>query len=228
MIDYFASFRIFVFFAYFFFFFFLFFYHFFFFFFFLMIRRPPRSTLFPSPPLFRSARAEHRALFDHALVVEQAALARFPVQDGDGRAARDAGLEGPPRRHPAAQLVQQVLERKTHRDLVVAGLLDVAAHREQLRAGALRARECESLVPGRAVLEDVRHRRERLDVVDGRGHAEHAERGGKGRLDPRIAPLALDRVHERPLFAPDVGARAPVQVGLGLSADAGRARLGPC
>src|SRR4030042_948999 len=27
-------------------------------FFFLMIRRPPRSTLFPSPPLFRSGRAK--------------------------------------------------------------------------------------------------------------------------------------------------------------------------
>src|SRR5258708_14131650 len=34
-----------------------------FFFFFLMIRRPPRSTLFPHPPLFRSLRkrADHRA-----------------------------------------------------------------------------------------------------------------------------------------------------------------------
>src|SRR3989337_2712328 len=40
-------------------------------FFFLMIRRPPRSTLFPYPPLFRSKALEQPANDDQALADEE-------------------------------------------------------------------------------------------------------------------------------------------------------------
>src|SRR5206468_8107760 len=82
---------------------------------------PPRSTLLPYTTLFRShaARAEHRALRHSALVVERAGLGLCAIQNRHRRATGDAGLEGAAGPHPAAQLVQQVLEREPHRQLVV-------------------------------------------------------------------------------------------------------------
>src|SRR3989454_12011556 len=83
-----------------------------------------------------------------------------------------------------------------------------------------------SLVPGRSLLEDQRHGGERLYVVDRGRHAEHAGRGRERRLDPGVAPFALDRVHERRLFTADVGARAAGEVELDGAEHAGGARLG--
>src|SRR2546430_2184778 len=59
-----------------------------FFFFFLMIRRPPRSPLFPSPTLFRSAHAE--GLFEEAREMgHQARLALAQSELGEAHQVED-------------------------------------------------------------------------------------------------------------------------------------------
>src|SRR2546430_3102336 len=71
--------------------------HFFLFFFFLMIRRPPKSTLFPYTPLFRSglARREEARRRDRA-----ATAARPPAgRRGRGGYRAPAAAPGPPRVH---------------------------------------------------------------------------------------------------------------------------------
>src|SRR5439155_676419 len=64
--------------------------------------------------------------------------------------------------------------------------------------------------PGGAAIDDVRHLRDRLDVVYDRRHAEGALDGGERRLDLRPALLALERRDQARLLAADVGAGAPV------------------
>src|SRR2546430_10041136 len=70
-----------------------------FFFFFLMIRRPPRSPLFPYPPLFRSpppqgleARRDERrdAAAQHHLLPEEVALGLLTERRGQHAGARAA------------------------------------------------------------------------------------------------------------------------------------------
>jgi hypothetical protein len=61
----------------------------------------------------------------------------------------------------------------------------------------------------------VLHVAERLDVVDDRRALVEAEdRREIRRLDPRIGPLALERLDEPGLLAADVGAGAAVDVDL--------------
>src|SRR5207249_9836006 len=79
---------------------------------------------------------------------------------------------------------------------------------EELGAGTLLGADRPE--PVGASLHDVRHAGERLDVVDDRRAAEQAVRGGKGRLDARVAALALERFDEPGLLAADVGARSAV------------------
>src|SRR5439155_11079939 len=79
---------------------------------------------------------------------------------------------------------------------------------EELRAGTLLG--ADRAEPVGAPEHDVRHAGEGLDVVDDGGTAEQAVRGGKGRLDARVAALALERLDEPGLLAADVGARAAV------------------
>src|SRR5256885_15293480 len=62
----------------------------FFFFFFLMIRRPPRSTLFPYTPLFRS-RSHRRAA---AAVPAPESTGREPARRGRDGGARRAAVAG--------------------------------------------------------------------------------------------------------------------------------------
>src|SRR5256885_5937579 len=62
----------------------------FFFFFFLMIRRPPRSTLFPYTPLFRS-RSHRRAA---AAVPAPESTGREPARRGRDGGARGAAVAG--------------------------------------------------------------------------------------------------------------------------------------
>ena len=155
-----------------------------------------------------AGRAEHRALLHHALVVEERRLGLLHVHDRHRGAPRNHGLELPSRGRAAAHVVEDVPHRRAHRHLVVPGPLHVAADRDQLGAGALGVAEAERLVPGGALVDDVRDRGQRLDVVDRGRHPEDARHRREGRLDARVAALALDRVHHRGLFAADVGAGA--------------------
>ena len=60
------------------------------------------------------------------------------------------------------------------------------------------------------VLDDDRRVAERLDVVDQRRALVEALVGGEGRLQARVAALALERVEQAGLLAADVGALAAV------------------
>ena len=80
------------------------------------------------------------------------------------------------------------------------------------------------LVPRGAVVEDVRHRGERLDVVDRRGLSEQSRDRRERRLDARIAAAPLERIHQRRLFAADVGAGAAVHVNVDAVAAPHRVR----
>src|SRR5829696_9000127 len=64
----------------------------------------------------------------------------------------------------------------------------------------------------RALLDDVAHPVERLDVVDQRWPAEQPDLARKGGLVPRQAALALDRLQHRGFLAADIGAGAPPEI----------------
>ena len=59
-------------------------------------------------------------------------------------------------------------------------------------------------MPFGAAVDDVRHGGQRLDIVDRRGHPEHAGCRRERRPDARVATLALDGIHERGFLAADV------------------------
>jgi hypothetical protein len=118
--------------------------------------------------------------------------------------------------HPAAVLLEQLLQRDGHDLLDIARPLDVAADAHQLGArvvGPAEARE-----PLGAAANDVRHHRDRLDIVD-RGRAAVEPRARRERrLQPRLALLALQAFQQRRLFTADVGAGAVVDVHLEVPA----------
>ena len=118
----------------------------------------------------------------------------------------------------AGQPVDQSAGRDAELDLVVAGPLHVAGDRDDLGAGRLLG--AEALEPVGARGDDVRHVGERLDVVDQGRPVVEALDGREGRLQPRVAALALERVEQSGLLAADVGAGAAVDDQLHLLAGA--------
>ena len=153
------------------------------------------------------ARAQHRAGFGHRLEgVGQVELGRG--QDRRGGAARVEGLDLAPGERAAGEVVDQLAGRDPQLDLVVARAAHAAGDRDDL--GPRRLLGAEALEPIGAVGDDARHVGERLDVVDQRRPAVEALHGGEGRLEARVAALALERVEQRRLLAADVGAGAAV------------------
>ena len=65
-------------------------------------------------------------------------------------------------------------------------------------------------VRGAAHLDDLRDRRQRLDVVDQRRRGVQAGDGRERRLRPRLAAAAFERLEQAGLLAADVGAGAAV------------------
>ena len=127
-----------------------------------------------------------------------------------GRARRHDGFDRPVVNDPAPLSVDQVAEGFAEGQFVVARLLDAPGERENFDARAVDG--AHRLVPVRAVGEDERDVGERLDVVDDGRLAVQPERGRERRADARLAALALERFHQRGLFAADVRARAEVGV----------------
>ena len=105
-------------------------------------------------------------------------------------------------------LFDHLLEVDAHRLFEGRGLVDVAGDVEQLGAGVVGAADAGE--PGAAAAQDLGDDGDRLDVVDGRRVAVDAHRRRERRLQPRLALLALERLHQRGLFAADVGAGAVV------------------
>jgi hypothetical protein len=116
----------------------------------------------------------------------------------------------------AAEPVDDVAERAAVRDLVVARVLHVPGERTD--AGTGRARDAELGVLLASHRDDVRQRRQRLDVVDDRRLRVETFDRGERRLQPRHAALALERLEQRGLLAADVRAGATVHDDLEVEA----------
>src|SRR5262245_12440580 len=115
-------------------------------------------------------------------------------------------------------LVNELTQRGVHRRFIDSGLLHMAADAEQLRPAVLLGSELGE--PLGAVRDDRWQVAERLDVVDrGRAVVETRHRG-KGRLDPRLRPLAFERLDERGLLAGLVGAGAAMNHDVAVEAAA--------
>ncbi len=154
------------------------------------------------------ARAEHRSRLGHAVeVVGEVEI--VPGQHRCARAAREPELDLAALGRPAGQAVDDLPRRGAELDLVVARPLHVAGHRHQLGAGRGLGAELGVLLAAHP--EDVGNGGQRLDVVDQRRAVVQALDGGEGRLQARVAALALERVEQAGLLAADVGAGAPVE-----------------
>src|SRR5690606_21099251 len=98
--------------------------------------------------------------------------------------------------HSAAVLFEKLAHRDADGRLVDAGLLHVTGDAIEPRATV--AGETAPRGPGLATdVDDVRDGRDRLEVVDDRRHAEGALDRRKGRLEARLAALALERLQQR-------------------------------
>ena len=153
------------------------------------------------------ARAEHRARLGHRL--ERVGQVELGLGQHRGRgAARKPRLDLAAVGRAAREALDDLAGRDPELDLVVAGALDAARDRDDLRPGRLLGPEV--LEPLGAVVDDVGDVGEGLDVVDQRRAAVEAlDRGERG-LQARVAALALERVEQRRLLAADVGAGAAV------------------
>ncbi len=92
----------------------------------------------------------------------------------------------------AADELQHVVDRRTPIEFVHARTLDVARDGEEFRARRFR-RALRGILLA-AHQQDVRNRRQRLDVVDRRRSAEKARVHGEGRTVARLAAMTLQRL----------------------------------
>ena len=159
--------------------------------------------------------AEHGAGLGHAVEVHR----DVDLVGGEDRrrgAAGDHRLAacGRPRMPPRVALaVDQLPQRDPpHRRLVAARARDVAADRVELGPAVLLGAVAREPLGARARgSSGTLH--ERLDVVDDGRAAVEAHHRREGRLDARLAALALERLDEGRLLAALVGARAAVDRG---------------
>ncbi len=86
---------------------------------------------------------------------------------------------------------------------------------EKLRKPLRSRRPC-AVIQSRALLDDVAHPVQRLDVLLERRAAEQADLRDVRRAMARQAALAFDRLDHRRLFAADIGAGAAPQMQLGV------------
>src|SRR5690606_39438367 len=95
-------------------------------------------------------------------------------------------------------VVDHLEDGGVHADFVDTGAVDRAGEADQARPAALLRPELGK--PLRAVLEDGRQARQRLDVVHHGRAAEEAGDGGEGGLETGPALLALDGLDEAGLL----------------------------
>lgn len=117
----------------------------------------------------------------------------------------------PPLMPPQYSLaVDELLHRYAQFDLVHPGLVDVAAGTDQLGAGALA--DADLGIFRAAFVDDGHHRANGLHVVHHGGPAPKAFHRREGRLDARVAALALEAFQQRRFLPADVGPRTHVHV----------------
>ena len=168
-------------------------------------------------------RADEAAVFLQRAEIERH-VGHRRRQDAARGAARQIALEGVAVRHAAAIFLDQLARGDAGRRQLHARLLHAAGDREAAQALALVAAVRGE--PRRALLDDVAHPEQRLDVLLERRAAEQADLRHIGRAVARQPALALDRFDHRGFFAADVGAGAAAQMQLGVLGEARPAR--PC
>src|SRR6266851_4940189 len=145
-------------------------------------------------------------------------------QDAARGAARQIALEDVANSDAAAELVDQLARRDAGRRQLDAGRSYSAGDREAAHAltvvTALRGNE------RGALLDDVAHPEDGLDVVDQGRPAEEADLTRKRRLVARQTALALDALEHRRFLAADIGAGAAPEMDLDAGRDAGARELG--
>src|SRR5215204_4936914 len=144
-------------------------------------------------------------------------------QDAAGGAARQIALEGVSLGHAAAVLFDELADRNAGRRELDARVLHPSRDREGAKALTPVAPVRRERL--RALLDDVAHPPQRLDVVDERRAPEQADLARKRRLVARQPALALDRLEHRRFFAADVGAGAATEMDLRAARQAGRLEL---
>ncbi len=154
------------------------------------------------------AGAEHRAGPGDRVEIE-ARVELVGREHRHRRAARNDRLQLPPTRDAAAEVVDQLAQRRAERHLVVAAPDDVSREGEDARAGGVRNAELRVL--GTAQLDDLRDGRDRLDVVDQRRRRIEPLHGRERRLRARLAALALERLEQPGLLTADVGTGTAVE-----------------
>ena len=154
-------------------------------------------------------RADEAAVFFQRAEIERDVVHRGR-QDAAGRAARQIGVEGVAVGHAAAEFVDQFAHGEAGRRELDAGILDAAGDR--IAAQAVAAVAAVALPPVRALLDDVAHPEQRLDIVDQRRQAEQPDLERIRRLVPRQAALAFDAFQQRGFLAADIGAGAAAHV----------------
>ena len=97
----------------------------------------------------------------------------------------------------------ELFNSDAHRKLINARFLHRSGNAVELRPGVLGA--AERFEPLRAVVDDQRYTRQRLDVLHDRRSAKGADDRGKRRLDARLSAFSFDRLDEPRLFTADVG-----------------------
>ena len=155
-----------------------------------------------------AARAAHRARCRQRLHVGLG-VEHACREDRSRRAAGPEHLQVAALGHAPGQLHDHVAKGLAELDLVYARLVDVAADRHQPRARRLVGPELR--VGGAAVVDDPRHGREGLDVVQQRRPPPCALHSGEWGTGSRLGALAFERLEQRRLLAADVGAVAAVE-----------------
>ena len=149
--------------------------------------------------------AEARSAGAEVVELHDGLVAVVLVEDGDGGAAGDAGLDGVPAvAHAAAVLLDELPEGDGHALLDDDGVLDVAGDGEELGAAVVLV--AEGGEPAGPTAEDGGTDGDGLDVGDGGGTAEDADAGGERRLEAGLARAALEALDEGRLLPADVGA----------------------
>ena len=150
-------------------------------------------------------RTEHRAGFGDGIVIHVQRHHDVGRQHRRRGAARNHRFEFFAVFHAAGHF-QKLGKRRAQRHFIIARALDMAGNRKQLGAAGIF-----NALPGKgfaAVANDKGHRSKGFGVVDGGGFAVKAERGGKRRLETRLAFFALQRFQQRGFFAADICAIA--------------------
>src|ERR1700733_518807 len=154
---------------------------------------------------------EHGTRLAH-LVEVHANIDLVRAEDGTRCAAGHYGLECLAVGNAAGNVVDHLLQVVTHRQLVDAGPIDVAADAEQARAAIALCADLR--VCGAAHLDDEGHAGDGFGVVDDCGTAIQPDHGGEGRLDARYATLAFERLHQGGFLADFIGTSAGLRDGV--------------